>query len=110
MSNGFYYEDNDLALRIRYGENMTFPAHRQKQFEYVYIRDGSCCIDLEGERYALSAGESIAIWPYKVHSYWRVNESGYSFFMCIVDTSLIPEYSHTFSEYDCTSPFIPGAG
>lgn len=109
MANSFFYEDNDLALRIRDGRNMTFPAHRQKQFEYVYILDGRCQVDLEGTRYTLAAGESMAIWPYKAHAYWKMRDLGYSFLMCIVDTSLIPEYTHTFTEYDCIKPFIPAA-
>lgn len=105
MRSSFYFEDNNLVLRVRRGRNLSFPAHIQNQFEFFHVVDGRCTVEVDSVLYPLAAGESVAVWPLMAHAYRH--EGDYSFMMCIMDTALVPEYSHMFSEFKCVNPFVP---
>ncbi len=105
MSSGFFYEINEQALDVHYGQNLTFYPHFHKNMEFFVNLGGHTKITVEDKERMLCPGEVAFIWPNYVHSYAACPENSY--YIGIVDVSMISEYSSLFLKNDCLDPFIP---
>ncbi len=105
MSSGFFYEINEQALNVHYGQNLTFYPHFHKNLEFFYNLSGQTKVVIEDQEKVLGAGEVAFIWPNYVHSYAAYPENSY--YIGIIDVSVINEYAPIFSKNDCLDPFIP---
>ncbi len=104
MSNGVFYEINRQALRVYYGQNLTFYSHFHSSLELFYCLDGQTKVAVEDKEKILSPGEVAVIWPNHVHSYTAMSQTGY--LIGIVDMSLIHEYAQLFTQHDCLQPYL----
>jgi AraC-like DNA-binding protein len=104
MSNSVFYELNRQALRVFYGQNLTFYSHFHSSLELFLSLEGQTKVAVEDKEKLLPPGEVAVIWPNYVHSYTAVSQTGY--LIAIADLSLIPEYAPTFAKHDCLQPFL----
>jgi AraC-like DNA-binding protein len=104
MSNNVFYEINRQALRVYYGQNLTFYPHFHSSLELFYNLEGQTKVAVEDKESLLSPGDMAVIWPNSVHSYTAMSQTGY--LIGIVDLSLIHEYEPLFTKHDCLAPFL----
>jgi AraC-like DNA-binding protein len=104
MNNSVFYEINRQALRVYYGQNLTFYPHFHSSLELFCGIEGVTKVAVEDKEKLLSAGDVAVIWPNSVHSYTAMSQSGY--LIGIVDLSLIHEYAPLFTKHDCLDPFL----
>lgn len=104
MSNSVFYELNRQALRVFYGQNLTFYSHFHSSLELFVSLEGQTKVAVEDKEKLLPPGGVAVIWPNCVHSYTAASQTGY--LIAIADLSLIPEYAPTFANHDCLAPFL----
>ncbi len=104
MNNSVFYEINRQALRVYYGQNLTFYSHFHSSLELFFCLEGQTKVAVEGKEKILSPGEVAVIWPNYVHSYTAMSQT--SHLIGIVDLSLIHEYAQLFARHDCLEPFM----
>jgi len=104
MSGNVFYEVTHQALRVYYGQNLTFYPHFHSGLELFLSLEGQTKVAVEDKEKLLGPGDVAVIWPNHVHSYTAVSQTGY--LIGIVDLSLIHEYTPLLTKHDCLDPFL----
>jgi len=50
-------------------ENMTFPIHLHRSFEFLYVRQGQVVVEVDQDKVTLGPDEMVLIFPNQLHSY-----------------------------------------
>lgn len=71
-----FYQLHHIAtgeyIKKEYGENFSYPPHMHQCFELAVILEGEMRISVDENTYELSAGDSILIFPNRLHSFSSV--------------------------------------
>jgi AraC-like DNA-binding protein len=105
MNGSFFYELNHQALRVHYGQNLTFYPHFHNHLEFYASLGGQTRVVVEDKERVLETGDVAVIWPNRVHSYTALGSTSHC--IGIVDMSLIHEYAPALIQHDCPDPFLP---
>ncbi len=105
MSSSYFYEINEWTMSVRYGQNLTFYPHFHQNAEFFYSLGGKTKITVGDREEFLRAGDAVLIWPNEVHSYAACPENSY--YIGIIDVSVLHEYAPIFAKFDCVDPFLP---
>lgn len=94
-----FYQFNHLGspqyLKIESGENFSFPPHLHQCFEVIIVRRGEMEITVDENRYRLSAGEALLVFPNQIHSLSSQNSEH---LLCIFSPRLVEAYTNRVSE------------
>ncbi len=104
MSSNAFFEINRQAVRVYYGQNLTFYPHFHSSLELFYCLQGQTKVVVEDKEKIVSPGEVAVAWPNHVHSYTALGETRY--IIAIVDLNQIHEYAPLISHHGCTDPFL----
>lgn len=84
------YEANHAGLHTSFeyslSENLNFPLHIHRSFEFIVIRRGLLKLTLDNDIYTLSPGEGALIFPYQRHAY--TSEAENQLYLCIFSPDL----------------------
>jgi len=92
----FIYESerlSDNAFDLFYTDNMNYPIHLHRCFEFVYLLEGELKLIIDNNEQTLHCGDIVLLLPNQFHSY-----STHIFSKCIV-CIFAPEYVNTFYQY-----------
>ncbi len=106
MSSNAFYEVNRQALRVYYGQNLTFYPHFHSSLELFYSLEGQTKVAVEDKEKLLGPGDAAVVWPNHVHSYTAVTATRYC--IGIIDLSLMHEYAPLITKHHCLDPFLDG--
>lgn len=104
MSNVFFYEQHDRAIRVSFGSMMNFFAHLHRQIEFLVQLEGSQQMTIDGQTRILQPGDAALVLPNRVHSYAAQDKGRH--IMGIVDISAAGEYASLLLGSGCENPFL----
>ncbi len=104
MSSNAFFEINRQALRVYYGQNLTFYPHFHSSLEIFISLEGQTKVVVEDHIKLQSSGDAAIVWPNHVHSYTAMTATRY--LIAIIDLSLIHEYAPKITQHGCPNPFI----
>lgn len=82
------FDDNFSLDEFEY---LSFPLHIHRSFEFIGQIEGSTEVIIDGERYILSEGDAVLIFPFQTHSFAHVEKGRLT--RCIFATNLVSEFS-----------------
>lgn len=89
-----FYQYNHLGspdyLKIKKGENFSFPPHLHQCFEIIIITSGSMKITVDGKESILKKGEALIIFPNQIHSLYSEKSKH---ILCIFSPKLVQAYA-----------------
>ena len=90
-----FYEARNEPIYIGEMTHNPFPVHVHEIVELVVLQRGECALEIDGEKYALHAGDAAVAFPLIPHSFESVSEdvSGLAAFF---PADLVPELSPVF--------------
>lgn len=88
------FDENEFRLST--GNNMTFPLHLHRSFEFIALLEGKTDVTVDQKVYRISAGQAVLIFPYQMHAYRTIGETVHR--MCIFSPDLVPDF-HKKCEY-----------
>ncbi len=69
----FFYESGRYGesdvFSFSFCENLTFPLHLHRCFEWIYVLEGQLESVIDQDRVTLGPGEMVMIFPHQMHSY-----------------------------------------
>ena len=105
MSDTFFYEQHQKALRIARGQDLSFYAHLHRQVEFYLQLEGSQQMTVDGKTRLLQPGDAALVLPNRVHSYQ--SQEGDQHILGIIDISAAGEYASLLLTSGCEDPFLP---
>ena len=100
-------EENLFAMR--YMMNINFPLHLHHSFEYIEQICGSTEITVDEQKYHLSPGDALLVFPLQTHSYATVTRGQLR--ICIFSPKLVTSFYNTNqnklpenNKFQCTLP------
>lgn len=105
MSNSFFYERHDFAVRVQSGRNMSFYAHLHRQAEIYLQLEGVQQMMIDGKTRVMQPGDAALVLPNRVHSYQAQEDEAHV--LAIVDLSSAGEYAQILLSSSCDEPFLP---
>lgn len=84
------YEANHAGFHTEFkyniSENLNFPLHMHRSFEFIVIKRGTLKLQLDNDIYELTPGEAALIFPYQRHAY--ISEKENQLYLCIFSPDL----------------------
>lgn len=106
MSDTFFYERHQSALRVSRGANLNFYAHLHREVEFFLLLNGSEQVTVDGHTRIMQPGEAVLTLPNRVHSYACPESAQYV--IGILDMSAAGEYAPLLLSSSCVNPFLTG--
>lgn len=78
-------------FKIETGKNFAFPAHIHHCFEIITVTSGKMDVYIDKNRYTLSPGLAVLIFPNQIHSMTTIAQSEH--LLCIFSTKLVGSFS-----------------
>lgn len=69
----FFYQTQENEIRFAEESSCAYPPHLHLQAEVVFVLKGSTVCFVDEKEYRLCAGDSVIIYPNKIHSYREDN-------------------------------------
>lgn len=102
-----FYQFNHPAtvdyFKIETGKNFNFPAHIHECFELITVLNGQMTVIIDGQRFVISKGEAILIFPNLVHSLESENSEH---LLCIFSPKLVAAYASKVSKKKPKNPIF----
>ena len=89
------YPESDTFFTPMYNVDFSYPAHLHGCLEVSFCMAGTVEVTLDGQHFALAAGQGILIPPNAVHSYHTPDTSTY--YTVLFSRDLLPDFSAMFS-------------
>lgn len=96
--NGFIYPSPDIHV------NFTYPLHVHKNYEFIYVEEGTLFAEIGGSVQQLSAGDGALVLSNQPHSYTTPEHS--KSWTLIFSPDLIPELKQIIAKKGPLSPII----
>ena len=72
LGKNMFYQNQHFGISEYFckemGENFSFPAHIHHSFELITVLEGHMMVTVGTDRYELSVGEGIVVFPEQIHS------------------------------------------
>lgn len=105
MSDTFFYEQHQSAVKISCGSELSFYAHLHRQVEFYLQLEGGQQMTVDGKTRLLQPGDAALVLPNRVHSYQA--QEGDRHVIGIIDISAAGEYAQKLLTSECDDPFLP---
>lgn len=102
----FFYEQRKKRITALRG-GLEWEMHLHNDIEIVYMRRGTCDASVDGEKYELSPGDCLVVFPNRIHDYRNGIDDLAD--VLIVDPGTLAEYSGILSKRMPVNPYIPKA-
>lgn len=87
---GNHYGQNNE--RIVYNpHNLNYPKHLHRSYELIYVNSGCLKVTVEGREFFLFSGDSLLIFPHKIHSIETVCTS--DMYLSLFSPEYIPDFT-----------------
>lgn len=91
----FFYERRDNTV-VTLRNKLEWNPHLHNNIEIVHMLDGFCSAYIDGEKYDLTAGDCLIIFPNRVHSFSK--GTGDIADVIIVSPNALPDYKNIFTK------------
>ena len=68
------HSKNDAEFSHNYMDNITYPLHIHRSFEFFAQIKGTTQVVIDEKKYELNEGESVLIFPFQTHSYTTITK------------------------------------
>ena len=100
-----FYEARPERLFAGRMTRYPFPLHVHEVVEIAYVTEGGCTMQIDGETYALNAGDAAIAFPLVPHSFDRLSE-GAKGFAAFLPADAIAEYASLFRNQLPETPVV----
>ena len=87
------YEFNHFGqsdyMKLKRGENLSFPTHLHQCFELILIRSGEMNITVDGKSFRLTEKDALLIFPNQLHA---LESTECEYILCIFSPQLVRAY------------------
>jgi AraC-like DNA-binding protein len=99
-----FYEQQPLPVKFFFFHNICANAHLHKEVEFLYVKEGSIRIALQGEQHILHEGDLLMVFPNKVHQY--VTDESSESVTLVFDAELAADFVTKLQRYQCKWPIL----
>lgn len=100
----FFYETHENEIMFSERSVLAFQPHLHMQAEIAFILDGSTTCSIDGEEFRLQKGDTVIIYPNKIHSYYE--DSRLTSLLLILDPADFPELKSMFQGQEPMYPVL----
>ena len=93
---------NEKNNDIRIYDDLYYVPHLHRDFEFVYVIEGSVNATVEGVKYAINAGQILMVLSNQIHSYTAEHKNRAVVHVFSADN--VPSFSRTVAGKYCVSP------
>ena len=87
--------------------DFSYPMHQHRCFEILLLLEGRMDCTVEEHTYPMTAGDLILVLPHQIHGIHTAVHSHH--ILCIFSPELIGSAAKQFTQYQMTSPVVPGS-